>query len=40
MYYKLAHVRISGWLVGIMFGAFLLNYKEDEAKYRMKSKVN
>lgn len=33
-------MRLSGWLVGILFGAFMLDYKENEAKYCIKSKVN
>lgn len=40
MYYKVAHLRLSEWLVGIMFGAFLMDYKENESKHQIKRKVN
>lgn len=33
-------MRLSEWLVGIMFGAFLADYKGNDLKYQIKNKVN
>lgn len=34
------HTRSPPWLIGLIFGAFLLDYQQEKQKYLIKSRVN
>lgn len=40
LYYSVTHTRLTPWLIGLIFGAFLLDFKTNETKYRIKNDVN
>lgn len=38
--YQYTHSKFPQWLIGIMFGAFMLDYQKDRTMYHIKNKVN
>lgn len=40
LYYSVTHTRMAPWLLGLMFGTFMLDFKTNEQKYRIKRDVD
>lgn len=38
-FYYMTHTRLSPWLIGLSFGAFIIDYQMDKRKYRIQSTV-
>lgn len=39
MYYYATHGRFPPWLIGIVFGAFILDYQQNPKKFKIKRQV-
>lgn len=39
IYYYPSHNRLPAWLIGLSFGAFLLDYQENKNKFQIRNKV-
>lgn len=39
MFYFVTHTRVPPWLIGLIFGAFLLDYQANKERYQIRNKV-
>lgn len=39
LYYYASHNRLPAWLIGIIFGAFLIDYQNNKNKFQIRRKV-